>query len=91
MSTLNKYDPIEEEWKTLVVGKKGDKGDKGDPGPQGPPGEDAPTEVMVVNPHGDDADAARLPHAANYWQGSVEPNNGVAGDLLYLEDEEEED
>ena len=39
MSTLNRYDPIEEEWKTLVVGKKGDKGDQGLQGIQGPAGD----------------------------------------------------
>ena len=39
MSTLNKYDPVEENWKTLIVGKKGDKGDPGDQGLQGPAGD----------------------------------------------------
>jgi hypothetical protein len=41
---------------------------------------------VVVNDHDDDADAPRISAAVNYWRGSVEPNNGEPGDLLYLED-----
>lgn len=40
---------------------------------------------MSITQHGDDPDVAH-PGGTTYWQGSVIPNNGVAGDLLFLED-----
>ena len=51
MSTLNKYDPVEENWKTLVVGKKGDKGDQGPKGDNAVLSFDAGGDINAPRPN----------------------------------------
>ena len=50
MATLKYYDTATSEWKTLIVGAKGEKGDTGDQGETGPEGPEGLGSVSVTAP-----------------------------------------
>jgi hypothetical protein len=52
MATLKYYDEATSQWKTLIVGAKGEQGDVGATGPQGPTGADG-ADSTVPGPQGD--------------------------------------